>query len=114
MTTGVKSVTGSQKPYSLFVRRLTRGVMAVTALLLTAASADGEEDNRLRLLFVDGEVTCAHICPKLTHFQFGARLPLSDRLSLQLGWDPGHVDKPTWKDTQDVLEQRLPPRKTWF
>lgn len=107
-------MTGSQKLYSSFVRRLTRGVMLVTALLLTATVARSQDESRTRRLFIEGEVVCGPVCPRLNHFQFGLRTALHHRLSLQLGWDPGHVNKPTWEDTYEILEQRLPPRKTWF
>jgi len=107
-------VTGSQKLYSSFVRRLTCGVTLVTALLLIAEAAWSQDEPKVRRWFVAGDVVCNTQCPRLNHFQFGLRTALSDRLSLQLGWDPGHVDKPTWEDTYDVLGQRLPPRRTWF
>ncbi|HET9241410.1 MAG TPA: hypothetical protein VFO10_29355 [Oligoflexus sp.] len=100
--------------YSSFVRRLTSGVMLVTGMLGTAAYAQTEDASEPRRLFVEGEVTCGTKCPRLNHFQFGLRTFLSERLSLQLAWDPGLVEKPTWEDTYDRLDQRLPPRRTWF
>lgn len=88
--------------------------MLVTGMLITAASAQGQDETEPRRLFVEGEVVCGRECPRLNHFQFGLRTFLSERLSLQLGWDPGHVEKPTWEDSYELLGQRLPPRRTWF
>jgi hypothetical protein len=114
MTTGVKSVTGSQKLYSSFVRRLTRGVMLLTSMLIPAAKAEGQDASRIQGWIFEGDITCGRECPRLNHFQVGVRTALRERLSLQLAWDPGHVEKPTWEDTYDLLGQRLPPRRTWF
>jgi hypothetical protein len=87
--------------------------MLVTGLLITA-SAEAQDEAQVRRIFIKGDVVCGRECPRLNHFQLGLRSYLSDRLSLQLGWDPGHVEKPTWEDTYDTLGQRLPPRRTWF
>ncbi len=107
-------MTGSQKLYSSFVRSLATGVMLVTGMMMTAPSVHGQDETEARRLYMEGDVTCGRECPRLNHFKFGMRAFLSERLSLQLGWDPGHVEKPTWDDTYDVLGQRLPPRRTWF
>jgi hypothetical protein len=88
--------------------------MLVTGILITAPWAQAQEETERRRLFIEGDVICDRECPRLNHFKFGVRTFLSERLSLQLGWDPGHVDKPSWEDTYDVLGQRLPPRRTWF
>ncbi|MDQ3234813.1 MAG: hypothetical protein M3Q07_23655 [Pseudobdellovibrionaceae bacterium] len=79
---------------------------------VTAQTAQVQDE--VRRWFLDSEVVCNTQCPRLNHFRFGLRMPWGDRLSLQLGWDPGHVDKPTWEDTYEVLGQTLPPRRTWF
>jgi hypothetical protein len=88
--------------------------MLLTGMLITREHAMAQDEFQARRIFIEGDVVCGRECPRLNHFQFGLRSYLSDRLSLQLGWDPGHVVKPTWEDTYDILGQRLPPRRTWF
>ncbi|MCX6130963.1 MAG: TonB-dependent receptor [Proteobacteria bacterium] len=118
MTASVKSVTGSQKLHSCQGGHILFFLVGLISSSLSFAEIESAES---QFLEIQPEIICRFqrqpadsLCPKLSHLYLNVQWKLSDRLSLNLGWDPGHSPKPTWRDSYNVYGQVLPPQASWF